>query len=52
MSRWRSFLPDLMTVKAVMVRAALEKSHHNCVTAVMCLDSRGGQSASSSSVFN
>ena len=25
MSRWRSFLPDLMTVRAVMVRAALEK---------------------------
>ena len=23
MSRWRSFLPDLMTVRAVMVRAAL-----------------------------
>ena len=25
MSRCRSFLPDLMTVRAVMVRAALEK---------------------------
>ena len=25
MSRWRSFLPDLMTVRAVMVRAAMEK---------------------------
>ena len=25
MSRCRSFLPDLMTVRAVMVRAAMEK---------------------------
>ena len=32
MSRWRSFLPDLMTVRAVMVRAALEEKknqYHN-----------------------
>ena len=26
MSRWRSLLPDLMTVRAVMVRAAMEKN--------------------------
>ena len=26
MPRFRSFLPDLMTVRAVMVRAALEKN--------------------------
>ena len=28
LSRCRSFLPDLMTVRAVMVRAALEKKKH------------------------
>ena len=28
MSRCRSFLPDLMTVRAVMVRAAMEKKKH------------------------
>ena len=30
MSRCRSFLPDLMTVRAVMVRAAMEKKKKLC----------------------
>ena len=28
--RCRSFLPDLMTVRAVVVRAAMEKKKYNC----------------------
>ena len=41
MSRWRSFLPDLMTVRAVMVRAALEKKINSCVVSLHAVSDVG-----------